>query len=90
METDFLKYSTGVYMDNQTQTVNMTLLVVGYGEDYWLVENVWGTNWGEKGYGKVGKGLATGRVGVVLDGEVVDAAKEKKRPFQLREMEYDT
>lgn len=37
------------------------MLLVGYGhdakssEDYWLLKNSWGVNWGEKGYIRVAR-----------------------------------
>ncbi|XP_029104318.1 cathepsin S-like [Scleropages formosus] len=51
----FVRYGKGIYHDPRcTQTPNHAVLVVGYGthrgQDYWLVKNSWGTDWGENGY----------------------------------------
>ncbi|KAL3983926.1 minichromosome maintenance protein 10 [Sarotherodon galilaeus] len=53
-------YHRGVYMDNTcTQKVNHGALVVGYGrekgQDYWLVKNSWGVQFGEEGYIKMAR-----------------------------------
>ncbi|KAF8092039.1 hypothetical protein N665_0427s0018 [Sinapis alba] len=60
----FAFYESGVYTSSEcgstTKDLNHFMLVVGYGiEDgvqYWLVQNSWGTDWGEKGYIKVEMG----------------------------------
>jgi hypothetical protein len=54
----FQYYSRGVMQPAQycTKLNNHAVLLVGYGtdpvtkEDYWLVKNSWGTDWGEQGY----------------------------------------
>lgn len=35
------------------EEVDHALLIVGYGDGYWLARNSWGTEWGDKGYIKI-------------------------------------
>lgn len=46
----FQLYSEGIYDDPacSSMTVNHAMLLVGYGEDYWILKNWWGSKWGEK------------------------------------------
>lgn len=49
--------SDGVYDDPEctSDTVNHAVLIVGYTEEYWIVKNWWGDDWGEEGYMKIAK-----------------------------------
>ncbi|CAL8298575.1 unnamed protein product [Lota lota] len=57
---NFLFYHQGVYRDHTcTDQVNHGVLAVGYGtelgQDYWLVKNSWGVQYGEQGYIKMAR-----------------------------------
>ncbi|XP_070403526.1 cathepsin S-like isoform X2 [Nothobranchius furzeri] len=56
----FLFYHHGVYKDHTcSHHVNHGVLVVGYGtekgQDYWLVKNSWGEDYGNEGYVKMAR-----------------------------------
>ena len=57
---------SGVYSDpacpNDMDTVNHGVALVGYGTDpiygdYWIARNSWGSNWGNKGYFQMKRGV---------------------------------
>ena len=59
-------YKSGVLVDKScksgAQYLNHGVLIVGYGTDpkqgdYWIVKNSWSTDWGDKGYFKIARGI---------------------------------
>lgn len=65
--TDFQMYDSGI-LKCRGQQLDHGVLLVGYGtengQDYWIVKNSWGKNWGESGFVRVsqtaGKNCAIG------------------------------
>ena len=54
-------YKTGIYTEKVDELkINHEVSVIGYGVDYetkqeyWIVRNSWGTNWGELGFFRIG------------------------------------
>jgi len=47
----FQSYRSGIISNASCgKTLNHAVLLVGYGTNYWIVKNSWGTTWGESGY----------------------------------------
>lgn len=69
----FNEYAHGVFEDAQCSRlygdVSHAVQIVGYGTDartgldYWLIKNSWGTRWGQRGYGKVRRGVNACSIG---------------------------
>jgi len=53
-QESFQYYESGVYSDpgcqNSMDSLDHGVLVVGYGDGYWIVKNSWGSDWGMEGY----------------------------------------
>ncbi|XP_048454020.1 dipeptidyl peptidase 1 [Rhincodon typus] len=67
--SDFMNYHSGIYHHtglrdpfNPFELTNHAVLLIGYGSDpktkenYWIVKNSWGTEWGENGYFRILRG----------------------------------
>lgn len=59
---DFKHYRGGIYDHAScSKDTNHVAVLVGYGTQggrrYWLIKNSWGTRWGNKGYGKLLRGV---------------------------------
>ena len=76
---DFKSYESGVFTGECGTNLNHGIAAVGYdsesGQDYWLVKNSWGTDWGDEGYmklyredGEDGEGVE-GTCGILLDSD---------------------
>merc|ERR1712054_527045 len=63
VHSDFPNYRSGVYKHGKDAKVrgDHAVKVVGWGNEggsaYWIAQNSWGPNWGEKGFFKIAKGV---------------------------------
>jgi C1A family cysteine protease len=52
----FQLYSSGILQAGCTSQINHAVVAAGYGEDYYLIKNSWGSSWGESGYIRIARG----------------------------------
>ncbi|KAM7264846.1 hypothetical protein ACFE04_002529 [Oxalis oulophora] len=68
----FQFYESGVFTGRCGAALDHGVVAVGYGTengvDYWLVRNSWGSDWGESGYIKMERNVATytGKCGIAM------------------------
>ncbi|KAL4440902.1 hypothetical protein ABPG74_009315 [Tetrahymena malaccensis] len=46
-------YKSGIFQDYYPTKPNKGATIIGYGPNYWLLRNSWGTSWGENGHIRV-------------------------------------
>lgn len=69
----FQFYDSGVFTGRCGASLDHGVVAVGYGTengvDYWLVRNSWGGDWGEEGYIKLERNIATytGKCGIAME-----------------------
>ncbi|VVA98214.1 unnamed protein product [Arabis nemorensis] len=68
----FKLYKSGVFTGTCGTYLDHGVVVVGYGssngEDYWIIRNSWGSNWGDSGYVKLQRNIddPLGKCGVAM------------------------
>lgn len=61
----FKTYSSGILWSNACGTiVDHSMIIVGYGDNYWIVKNSWSILWGEMGYVRIGMAGQAGICGI--------------------------
>ncbi|KAL5552727.1 hypothetical protein UlMin_040128 [Ulmus minor] len=91
---DFQFYSEGVLNGTCGTELNHGVAAVGYGTTadgtkYWLVKNSWGTEWGEKGYLRIERGVAAkeGQCGIAMEGTYpIKTSSNPKMPTSKDEL----
>ncbi|EAR83540.1 papain family cysteine protease (macronuclear) [Tetrahymena thermophila SB210] len=51
--TYWANYKSGIFTQKEKPQINHAVTLIGWGSDYWLLRNSWGSSWGEQGYIKV-------------------------------------
>jgi len=75
----FQLYHGGVFSATCGTQLDHGVLVVGYGEDYWLVKNSWGETWGDEGYIKMKQGVSSsGICGILMQPSYPTVDKDAK------------
>jgi len=80
---DFMYYKNGIYksgaqkIHQEWEQVDHAVLLIGYGsesnQDFWTMQNSWGTDWGEDGYFRMARGIdESGCESIVVAAEVVE------------------
>ncbi|KAL8030018.1 hypothetical protein ABFX02_14G260500 [Erythranthe guttata] len=70
---DFQLYNSGIFSGKCGVELDHGVSVVGYGtekgKDYWIVRNSWGVSWGEKGYLRMERNVASkdGLCGIAIE-----------------------
>jgi C1A family cysteine protease len=63
-QTVFQFYKGGIISSGCGTATDHGVLVVGYGDGYWIVKNSWGPNWGEKGFVRIADKSGAGVCGI--------------------------
>jgi len=60
----FKLYTSGIITANCGTALDHGVLTVGYGSNYFIVKNSWGSSWGESGYVRIASGSQNNGAGV--------------------------
>ncbi|CAJ1387278.1 unnamed protein product [Effrenium voratum] len=92
-QSDLMYYSGGVYSSSphgrsDWEPVDHAVLLVGYGLErgrkYWLLQNSWGTDWGEEGFIRMARGVDES--GVESIAEAADVLEEPRPSATLLQL----
>jgi len=84
-QASFMMYRSGIYTAKCGTALDHGVLVVGYGtskygQDYWIVKNSWGPQWGEEGYIKMERNVEepSGKCGIAIQASYPIAGPQPK------------
>ena len=70
----FMYYESGVLSCKKSKWQDHAVLAIGYvKDDYWIVKNSWGDDWGENGYIRLKMGTNKECCGMLIDSSYATA-----------------
>jgi len=85
-QRDLMYYSGGIYSSSahsrgEWEPVDHAVLLVGYGSEngrkYWLLQNSWGSDWGEAGYMRMHRGVDESGIESIAEAATVEEIRHE-------------
>jgi C1A family cysteine protease len=64
VSSDFKQYSSGLFTGSCSKRAQHAVVIIGYTRSEWIIQNSWGSSWGEKGFMRIPRNIGMCGIGL--------------------------